>query len=132
MRLMAILVSALFLLSACQSSGPAKKLGDLNLTLSPQALGLGENTVILSITDAAGNPVTDAAVTLDVVHKTMKMDKNVVPCTHEGDGRYKGTVKMDMVGNWAIFAEVSRQGQSLGRSQFDVQVASSLNVIHSH
>ncbi|HLB13197.1 MAG TPA: FixH family protein [Dehalococcoidia bacterium] len=132
MRLITILVAALLLLAACQSSGPAKKLGDLNLTLSPQTLGPGENDVRLQITDAAGEPVTDAAVTLEIVHKTMDMGKNVVACTHESDGRYKGTVKVDMLGNWAVFAEVSRQGRSLGRSQFDVQVSSSLNVIHPH
>ena len=117
-----LLMSVLILFASCGGGPAQQKLGDLTLKLSPTTLVVGANEVDLAITDAAGQVVTDATVTFDVVHQTMAMPKNLVSVSHRGDGHYVGTVKAAMDGYWAIFVEVERGGRSLGRVEFKVLV----------
>ncbi len=115
-----LLFSVLILSTSCGGGPPQQKLGDLTLKLSPTGLVVGMNEVDLTITDASGKAVTDAAVTFDVVHLTMAMPKNLVSAAHGGGGHYVGTVKVAMAGDWAIFVEVERGGRSLGRVEFTI------------
>ena len=109
----------LVFLGACGSSS---EVGGLRLSLSPTSLQVGDNQVEVAIVDPQGKAVSDAEVSLEAVHKTMRMERNVVNCSGGEEGRYQGTVKTAHSGSWVILVEVSRGGRRLGRAEFPVEV----------
>ncbi|MBI2303162.1 MAG: FixH family protein [Chloroflexi bacterium] len=110
-----LILSLLLLLVACSTGG-------LKLSLGSSTLPIGENQVDLYLTDDSGKPVTDATVTFDVVHTTMRMEKNLVSTTNKGDGHYVGTVKFTMAGSWIIFVDGKWGDKPLGRHEVKVTI----------
>lgn len=72
----------------------------------------GDNTFKAFVTDAKGQPITDATVSFDINMTNMNHGKNVVTASSLGDGNYSGTVHFLMAGPWRVIVGVKRAGQT--------------------
>jgi hypothetical protein len=81
----------------------------------------GANTFEAFITDANGQPITDATVTFDINMTNMNHGKNVVTASSLGEGHYSGDVQFLMPGPWRAIVGIERAGQ-INPVRFDFMV----------
>jgi hypothetical protein len=100
-----------------------KPSGDLLVWVfsNPNPPSPGDNTFEAVVTDASGQPITDAVVTFDINMTNMNHGKNVVAASSVGEGRYSGVVHFLMPGPWRVLVGVQRAGQTEA-VQFDFMV----------
>lgn len=79
----------------------------------------GKNGFAVRVRNAAGQPVTDARVTLALSMPSMNMGGPTVTAKHAGDGVYKAAVKLSMTGPWQAKVSLVRPGQRTVASTFD-------------
>jgi predicted small secreted protein len=128
-----ILVAAL-LAAACQNtSSPggeqvikSTKAGDMTITLASVAgqLRKGENELLLTFCDAAGQPVDVGAASLNFHMAAMgsmaEMNDRATLSTTETPGKYRAQVSLQMGGTWE--AQVKYQGaHGTGQTSVTVQ-----------
>ena len=106
------------------SLGGARQAADLKITLysAPNPPTRGTNVLEAAVTDAQGQPVTDAQVAFDLDMTNMSHGKNVVAATPQGEGRYAGRAFFMMPGPWRVITLVQRPGQPVTQARFDFQV----------
>ncbi len=75
--------------------------------VSPSSVPAGQNTFIVSLRDAAGEPIDDAAVTVDINMTTMNMGKQQGQATAQGDGEYAAVGNLGMLGPWRIATDIT-------------------------
>lgn len=102
------------------------KAGDLTVTLSSNAgpLKHGENDLLVTFTDATGNPVDVGAASLNFHMGAMgsmaEMNDRATLTTTDKPGQYRAQVKLQMGGSWE--AQVAYQGpQGTGKTTMNVQ-----------
>jgi len=83
----------------------------------------GENTIEVSVKDAAGQPIADADVTVTffmAAMPTMNMPamRNQAKLPPAGGGVYRGPAQIVTGGRWDVTVDVARGGERLGSSQF--------------
>lgn len=90
-----------------------KQDGGLRVSLfsSPTPPTRGNDTLEVLITDAAGQPVSDASVSFDIDMTNMSHGRNVVAATPLGDGSYSADVLFLMPGPWRVIVGIARDGQ---------------------
>jgi hypothetical protein len=90
-----------------------KPSGDLLVWIfsNPTSPIRGNNTFEAFVTDANGQPITDATVTFDINMTNMNHGKNVVTASSLGDGHYSGDVHFLMSGPWRVIVGIERAGQ---------------------
>jgi YtkA-like len=137
-------VSSLLLIgSACgqrpQSAAPAGSAGSvpavsrdpgnqalkIEITMVPNPPKSGDNLVEANISQANGEPVTDATVTATfrmAAMPSMNMPEmhSTVALIHEGAGRYRGSGSLVMAGTWNATLTVSRSGEQVALKRFSV------------
>jgi YtkA-like len=118
---------------ACQSTAnmpeqPIKstKAGELTVTLSSPGgkLKNGDNDLMLSFSDASGNPVEVGAASLNFHMGAMgsmaEMNDRATLTTTTVPGKYRAQVKLSMGGSWE--AQVAYQGTNgTGKASMNVQ-----------
>ena len=106
------------------SLGSTKPAADLSIALfsAPSPPIRGANALEAVVTDAQGQPVTDAQVAFDLNMTNMNHGKNIVVATPQGEGRYAGRVFFMMPGPWRAITIVQRPGQPAIQARFDFQV----------
>jgi hypothetical protein len=110
-----------------QTPAPAlggKPSGDLFVWLfsDPNPPVRGDNTFEVLVTDANGQPITNAVITFDINMTNMNHGKNVVSASPLDEGRYTGVVHFFMAGPWRIIVGIDRAGQTNAvRFDFTVQ-----------
>jgi hypothetical protein len=85
----------------------------------------GDNSFVVTVTQADGTPMTDASVTAvfsmpAMPSMNMPAMRSDAALAHEGGGRYRGTGQLSMGGTWNVTVSVSRAGQDLGSARFSV------------
>jgi Cu(I)/Ag(I) efflux system membrane fusion protein/cobalt-zinc-cadmium efflux system membrane fusion protein len=97
----------------------------LNIAFRPQPdpPRTGESTFEVTVKDSAGMPVADAEVTATLfmpAMPTMNMPamRSATTLASVGNGVYRGTGQVLMVGRWDVTVNVSKGGQRLGTGQF--------------
>jgi Cu(I)/Ag(I) efflux system membrane fusion protein len=108
-------------------AGPQEKpVGDLRVRVStePDPAQLGNNTLRLEVTDAQGQPVTDAAIALEYTMDMPGMMIDKATAKHVSNGDYEAQVRFTMAGPWGITVSIQRPGQAEARERFTVQVGS--------
>ena len=83
----------------------------------------GDNTFEVTVRDNAGQPVTEADVSVMLfmpAMPTMNMPamRNEMKLPHAGGGVYRGPGQVLMAGRWEATVTVTRRGQRLGSRQF--------------
>jgi nitrogen fixation protein FixH len=76
----------------------------------------GTTTLEVVAVDAAGVPLRDLEATAFLVHPTDKRADHVVALDETAPGRFKGRTD-ELVGQWALVIELSRDGTRLFRSR---------------
>lgn len=111
-------------LAPAQAPLETKQVGEFKLSLynSPNPPIRGANVMQVSLTDAAGKPVTDAKVSFDLDMTNMSHGKNVVPAEPAGQGLYSGQVSFMMPGPWRSIVVIERPGQPPLQARFDFRV----------
>ena len=91
---------------------------DIAFRSDPDPPASGDNTLEVTIADAAGQPVTDADVS--VVFYMAAMPTMNMPAmqtdailSHQSEGVYRGAGEVMMAGRWDVTVLVSRDGQRL-------------------
>lgn len=106
------------------SLGGTRQAADLTITLysAPNPPIRGTDVLEAVITDAQGQPVTDAQVAFDLDMTNMSHGKNIVAAASQGNGRYAGRAFFMMPGPWRVITFVARPGQPAVQARFDFQV----------
>lgn len=74
------------------------------------------------VSDADGQPVSDATVAFDLDMTNMSHGKYVVPAVPAGNGRYTGMVFFRMGGPWRVIVSTERPGRPTEQVRFDFAV----------
>lgn len=104
-------VVAAAVLVVVQTAGTA-----LTLTTKPSPLGLGQNLFEVTVKDAKGQPVTNAAVALVLLmpadpktkHPEMRTEGTL---NNIGGGKYNGIVMVTMAGDWDVTVIATVKGK---------------------
>jgi hypothetical protein len=96
---------------------------DISFRPQPDPPRTGESTFAVTVKDAAGQPVTDADVSVVLfmpAMPTMNMPamRNETKLMHAGGGVYRGPGQVMMAGRWDVTVNVTRAGQRVGTRQF--------------
>ena len=92
-----------------------QKSGDLlvSLSLNPYPPSGGDaSTFVVSLTDANGQPVSDAAIGLDLTMPEMWMPPNQLNLAAAEAGKYQASGYFTMRGLWRIEVIITRAGQT--------------------
>jgi hypothetical protein len=100
-----------------------KQSGDLIVWISsnPNPPVRGDNVFEALVTDASGQPMSDAAISFDLNMVNMNHGRNVVAASALGNGRYRGVVHFLMPGPWRVIVGIERAGQ-MSTVRFDFTV----------
>jgi hypothetical protein len=95
----------------------------LSITLRsrPEQLRAGENDLEVTVRDAQGGAVSDADVSVQFYMAAMpSMNMPAMRANTKlgaaGDGRYRGTTDVQMIGRWDVTVTVARAGRVIGTS----------------
>ncbi len=105
------------------SSGKMEKKAEgLTLVFStdPTPVRIGENRIQVTVTDAAGKPVSHAKVRLTFTMPMPGMIPATVPMTEGKPGIYVAKVNLGMAGQWDLTIEIQRPGQPDVKETFSV------------
>ena len=113
-----VLVLLAGVLAACGGSAepaaPAdtSSTGEVNIAVetSPNPAAMGDVELILTITDAQGNPIEGATVDVEVDHTDMTGMGMSGAATDQGGGRYSINANFSMSGNWKLTVYVRKDG----------------------
>lgn len=102
-------------LAACGGSAePAdsRSTDEVNIAVetSPNPAAMGDVELILTITDAQGNPIEGATVDVEVDHTDMTGMGMNGAATDQGGGRYSINANFSMSGNWKLTVYVRKDG----------------------
>lgn len=113
-------------LVACSGAGAAPPAAGSSLVVKlatePDPPAVGDVAVVVTVADAAGKPVDNAAVSVlasHTGHGGMEMQGNA---SAQGSGRYALTANMSMSGDWLVTVEVRAAGADVVRQDFKLPV----------
>jgi len=109
---MIMLISVL--LAACgsaQTPAPiSSKPVNIKVETSPNPPMRGDIELILTVTDANGNPIEGATVDVSADHIDMTGMDMSGAATEQGDGKYAINANFSMSGNWELKVYVRKEG----------------------
>jgi len=91
----------------------AQQLGDMivSLTLNPYPPTASMSEFTVTLTDAKGQAINDATISLDLSMPAMRMPPNQPDLPSGSDGKYSGMAPFTMRGWWRIEVIITRGGQ---------------------
>lgn len=101
------------LLAACGSAAPApgsSKPVNIAVSSNPAPAMMGDTELILTITDANGNPIEGATVDVSADHTDMSGMGMSGVATEQGRGKYSIKADFSMTGNWKLTVYVRKDG----------------------
>lgn len=120
--LVALLVA--LLLAGCRQPPPTPTAAlQIDLTYEPEPARVGQAALVITVRDAAGQPVADAKVSArgDMSHAGM------VPVLGEGepqgDGRYRVPFEWTMSGDWFVDVTVTLPDGAVAQQRFELTVS---------
>jgi hypothetical protein len=127
MRYSIILLLTVTLLAGCSgksgapggSGTPVTSSGDFSMKLSfePAPPKQGSETFTVTLTDASGNPVKGATVTIDTTMPDMQMSGPSLHLQDNDDGSYSGVANLAYQTKWVFTARAARQ-EKRGSAEF--------------
>ena len=113
--------------AALGSPAPSARALDISFRSLTDPPKTGDNTFEVVVKDQAGQPVTDAEVSVQLfmpAMPTMNMPatRSETKLPHVGGGVYRGRGQVSRAGRWDTTVNVSKTGQRLGSGQFALVV----------
>jgi len=110
-----MLVALSVLLAACGSAATSAestttKQVNIKLETNPSPAMMGDMELILTITDASGNPIEGATVDVSVDHTSMTGMGMSGLATEQGGGKYSIKANFQHTGNWKLTVYVRKDG----------------------
>ena len=105
--------------SSMHQAGPFR----LSVRVNPETPKIGENSVLIVLTDLNGAPVDDAKINVVATMLAMgAMPEMRAPATIEqtAPGRYEGPFTLPMDGSWPLTVEISKEGLGQATLIFDL------------
>ncbi len=98
---------------------------DITYRTQPDPPRSGNNVVEVTVRQADGSPVTDAAVTAvfsmpAMPSMNMPAMRSDATLAHAAAGTYRGTGELSMAGTWTVTLTVKRGDQEIGVKNFSV------------
>ena len=129
-RITPALLLALVLLAGCRQADPTPAAtGDvaIEMAVRPQPPAVGPATLVISVTDAEGNGVTDAEVTAvgDMSHAGMAPVTGTTDIGSDGD--YTIPFAWTMAGDWFVDVTVTLEDGRALEQRFDVSVGAAMD-----
>jgi hypothetical protein len=93
----------------------AQQVGDMNVSIALNPYpptGFNPADFEVTLTDANGQAINDATVSLDLTMPTMWMPTNQFPLTSASNGKYSATGQFTMRGLWRIEVVITRGGKT--------------------
>ena len=119
------LLALALLLAACGTEEAPASSGTLHIEArpDPDPPRVGQNALELHVTDADGNPVAGAAVTVDTFMPSMGHGSTEQPqIADEGGGTYRASpLTFHMVGTWQVTVHAAAGGEE-GEARFTWEV----------
>ena len=124
MYLRAVAMVGVILASA--PSAVAQQGASIQMTTTPNPLGLGQNRFEATVRDAGGRPVADADVMLSLVmpadpktkHPEMRSEGKL---NNLGKGKYNGLAMVTMAGTWHVTVTAVKNGKTIGQVKATLQ-----------
>lgn len=96
---------------------------DARIEASIHNLKVGENDLVIKISDTSGAIISDVNVELEVAMTNMDMGRSHPKITKNPDGTYSATVLFSMAGPWRVTVRATIEGKAVEKS-FDFQPGS--------
>jgi hypothetical protein len=110
----------LLLLGGCRRAGGDLPDIQVDLALSPDPPPVGQVRVVVSLSDVAGQPVSEAQVELEGNMTHAGMVPSLAQAAETAPGRYEAPLEFSMAGDWFILVRATLpDGRKLER-QVDV------------
>ena len=115
MIFVSMLVGLTVLLAACGGSAPAEEAAsskDVNIIVAsnPSPAMVGDVELLLTITDASGNPIEGAKVDVGADHPAMAGMGMSGLATEQGGGKYSIKANFSDPGDWKLTVYVRKDG----------------------
>jgi hypothetical protein len=96
----------------------------IELATKPKAPVVGKNTLVVTVRDPSGTPVTDAGVAITYGMPPMRGMaagmKLEAEAKHRANGEYEAEAQLPMAGSWNVTIVVTRGGENLGTATFSL------------
>jgi hypothetical protein len=134
-RLALLLLLALLAMNACgqQSAPTAAATGlQIELAVEPEPPTVGDSTLIVTLTDASGSPVSGASVRIEGNMDHAGMEPASGESSGDTNGVYRVPFRWTMGGGWivTVTAALPVSGQATETFEMFVEAVSSGSVIH--
>lgn len=106
-----LLVALSVILAACGSSAAPASVGsgkpvNIKLESNPSPAVMGDIELILTVTDANGDPIPGASVDVAADHTDMSGMEMSASAAGQGDGKYSAKLNFSMSGAWKLTVNV--------------------------
>ncbi|TAM78246.1 hypothetical protein EPN44_01230 [bacterium] len=112
------LIAAMLLvgMASIPLSGMAAQPPTMAVAFDPNPPRLGDETIVIQITNASHQPVDHAKVTIATSMPGMSMNGPSVQATRKGSGRYVASVNLGFATRWAFVISAQVDGSLLRRT----------------
>jgi len=109
----------------------ANQSATIEITTSPTPPQRGDNQIEVRLTDASGQPISGADVSVvfympampAMGMSAMRVQANA---KEHDNGRYQGSIKLDSGGTWTVTIAATKGGQTIASRQLDVNATGSM------
>lgn len=121
LRLFSLTVSLSgFLLVGCHRQAASSPVVLMNYQITPQPVRVGSTDVALDLRDAASKPLTGVHVDLEADMSHAGMAPVFGRATETGAGQYRGTISLNMPGDWVVLVHMTLPDQTKVDRQIDI------------
>jgi nitrogen fixation protein FixH len=112
---------------AQEKPSPSSEKVSATLTTVPSPAQKGTNTVEVKLTDATGQPITGAAVTVTFFMPAMRdmgmaAMNTTTKTTEKGAGMYEGRADLGSGGLWHVTITAQKNGQTIATKKLTIKV----------
>ncbi len=119
-----VLLTLLLILTACNGRNSQQpNTADIRINAAADSTQVGQTELIITLTDNAGNPISDAAISVKGDMNHAGMVPVLADATGGEDGVYKMPFEWTMGGDWVVTVDVVLADGRTASQQFDYTIA---------
>jgi hypothetical protein len=116
-----ICLALVLISSACRKTVEQNAQVTIELEKRPTSYRVGSETISLKLTDADGQPITQAKVSLEGNMSHAGMAPVFGQATETGQGTYRGSLEFSMAGDWIVTIRATLSGGQQVERQFELK-----------